>query len=88
MAKQNFSYYEVTKFNTIKEMLDIAVKEAGDKIAFKYKEDDKIVQITYSDFVQQITWLGSALTEKGFSDKHIACIGRNSYKWVPSSPSR
>lgn len=82
MAKQNFSYYQVTKFDTIKEMLDIAVKEAGDKIAFKYKDNSEIAEVTYSDFVQQVIWLGSALTEIGFSDKHIACIGSNSYKWV------
>ncbi|WP_010250821.1 AMP-binding protein [Acetivibrio cellulolyticus] len=83
MEKQNFSYYEVTKFNSIKEMLDIAVKEAGDKIAFKYKESNgEFVQINYSDFVKQVDSLGAALSEIGFSDKHIACIGSNSYKWV------
>ncbi len=83
MKKQNFSYYEVTKFDTIKEMLDIAVKEAGDKIAFKYKESDgQIVEVSYSQFDQQTKCLGAALTEMGFSDKHIACIGKNSYKWV------
>ncbi len=82
MSKRNFSYYKVTKFNTIKEMLDMAVKEAGNKIAFKYKDNGEIVEITYSDFAQQVTWLGSALTQMGFSDKHIACIGNNSYKWV------
>jgi Long-chain acyl-CoA synthetases (AMP-forming) len=82
MSKQNYSYYQVTKFNTIKEMLDIAVKEAGDKIAFKYKDNGEIIETTYSDFAQQVLWLGSALTEIGFFDKHIACIGSNSYKWV------
>ena len=40
MGKQNFSYHEVEKFNSIKEMLDLAVKYAGDKIAFKYKENN------------------------------------------------
>jgi long-chain acyl-CoA synthetase len=83
MKKQKFSYYKVTKFNTIKEMLDIAVNEAGNKIAFKYKEKEgEIVDIRYSQFEQQTTWLGAALTEMGFSDKHIACIGQNNYKWV------
>ncbi|AEV70407.1 AMP-binding protein [Acetivibrio clariflavus] len=83
MKKQNFTYYKVTKFNNFKEMLDIAVKEAGDKIAFKYKEGkDEIVEVTYSQFQQQTEWLGAALTEMGFADKHIACIGKNSYKWV------
>ena len=84
MAQQNFSYYNVTKFDTIKEMLDIAVKEAGDRIAFKYKSDGGIVEVTYADFTRQISWLGSALTEMGFGDRHIACIGSNSYKWVLS----
>lgn len=82
MTKQNYSYYNVTKFNSIKEMLDIAVKEAGNKIAFKFKDNGEIAEITYSDFAQQVMWLGSALTDRGFSDKHIACIGSNSYKWV------
>lgn len=82
MAKINYPYYEVTKLGSIKELLEIAVKEAGDNTAFKFKEGGEIVKITYSEFVQQVTWLGSALTELGFSDKHIACIGSNSYKWV------
>ncbi len=82
MAKKKFSYYEVTKFNSIKDMLRLAVKEAGDKIAFKYKEKGEIIEVTYTDFVEHVTWLGSALTERGFSDQHIACIGNNSYKWI------
>jgi len=82
MKKPNYPYYEVTKFDTIKEMLDMAVNEAGGKIAFKYKENGEIIEQTYSEFVNQVNWLGSALTEFGFGDKHIACIGTNSYKWV------
>lgn len=82
MEKQHFKYYEVTKFNSIKEMLDIAVTEAGDKIAFKYKENGEIVSVTYADYVQQVIWLGSALADMGYTDSHIACIGSNSYKWV------
>ena len=83
MKRQNFTYYQVTKFNNFKEMLDIAVREDGHKIAFKYKEGkDKIVEVTYSQFQQQTEWLGAALTEMGFADKKIACIGKNSYNWV------
>jgi long-chain acyl-CoA synthetase len=83
MEKQNFSYYNVTKFNSIKEMLDIAVKEAGNKVAFRFKENNgEIVDIKYSEFAQQVDWLCSALVDLGFSDKHIACIGSNSYKWI------
>ena len=33
---------KVTKVKSIKEMLDLAVKEAGNKNAFEYKNGDKI----------------------------------------------
>lgn len=83
MKKKSFSYYKVTKFNNFKEMLDIAVREAGDKIAIKYKENsNEIVEVTYSQFQQQTIWLGAALTEMGYGDKHIGCIGKNSYEWI------
>ena len=80
--KPDYPYYEVEKFNSIKELLDIAVKEAGDTAAFKYKENGGIVEVTYSEFVSEVNALGYALTEFGYGDKHIACIGINSYKWI------
>ena len=53
MKKKSFSYYKVTKYNSFKEMLDIAVREAGDRINIKYKEtNNKIVEVTYSQFQQ------------------------------------
>ena len=74
---------EVRMVNSIKEMLNLAVKESGDKIAFKYKgKDDKIVQITYKKFMQDTEELGTALANVGMQDKHIAMIGENSYKWL------
>lgn len=83
MKKESFTYYRVTKFNSIKEMLDMAVNEAGDTIAFKYKAaKDGIVGVSYSQFDQQTKWLGAALAEMGFAQQHIACIGKNSYNWV------
>lgn len=75
-------YYEVTKFNSIREMLDIAKREAGNNIAFKYKTGEKVVSVTYNEFVEQTEQLGAAITELGFGGSHIACIGPNSYKWV------
>ena len=42
MKLENLEYYNVTKIDTIKEMLDLAVKEAGEKIAFEYRNSKKI----------------------------------------------
>ena len=75
----------VTKVSSIKEMLELAVKEAGDKNAFEYRDDvnhDKIVEVTYKDFVKDTDELGTALASLGMENKHIAMIGENSYKWL------
>ena len=75
----------VKKVSSIKEMLEIAVKEAGDKNAFEYRDEvnhDKIVEVTYKNFVKDTDELGTALASLGMENKHIAMIGENSYKWL------
>ena len=63
-------------------MLDLAVKEAGNKNAFEYKNGDKIVKITYKQYVDDINSLGTALASLNMHNKHVAIIGENSYKWL------
>lgn len=75
----------VKKVTSIKEMLNIAVQEAGDKIAFEYRDElnkDNIIKVTYNQFVQDTEEVGTALASIGMADKHIAIIGENSYKWI------
>ena len=83
MGSRKFKLNEVRKISSIKEMLKLAEKEDGDKIAFKYKgKDGKIVQVIYKQFVRDTEELGTALASIGMHDKHIAMIGENSYKWL------
>ena len=83
MNKQkDYPLNEVKKFSSIKEMLELAVKEAGDKVAFKYKENKEVRDVTYSEFQKDTLSLGEALVELNVEDKHIAVIGENSYDWV------
>ena len=85
MKKQhNYALNEVTYFGTIKEMLEIAEREAGDKIAFKYRSGSETVEISYKQFNDETKYIGTAITNLGIVDNHIACIGENSYKWVLS----
>ena len=47
---KNYALNKVTKVNSIREMLELAVKEAGEKNAFEYRDEnqsDKIVKVTY-----------------------------------------
>lgn len=81
--QKNYPLYEVTPVNSIRELLEIAEKEAADKYAFKYRlQGDYIVEITYRDFIRDVNALGSALTEMGIVGEHIAQIGDNSYRWI------
>ena len=80
--QKNYEFNKVTKFNSINEMLDIAINEAGDKIAFKYKENDEIKEITYKQFQNETIYLGTALHSLGITNTHIAVIGENSYNWI------
>ena len=84
MKKQKLTYYEVPKINTIKDMINLAVKEAGNNIAFEYKDKEtkNIIKVKYKEFQDDINRLGTALTTINMNDKHIAVIGENSYEWI------
>ena len=78
-------YNEVVKFNTIKEMMELSVKDAAKTVAFKYRDEkdkDKIVDVTYEEFQNDTIHLGTALSNINMTDKHIAVIGDNSYKYL------
>ncbi|MBQ3707103.1 MAG: AMP-binding protein [Clostridia bacterium] len=80
---KNYPLYEVTPVHSVRELLKIAGDEAADKIAFRYRVDASTIRdITYREFIRDVHALGSALTEKGLIDGHIAQIGENSYRWI------
>lgn len=79
---KNVKYNEVVKINSIKEMMELAVKDVPNKIAFKYKENNEVVEVTYSQFQNETIYLGTALMDIDMRNTHIAVIGENSYKWL------
>lgn len=82
MKKPEFGYHEVQKFSSIREMLDMAKAQAGDKPAYMFSENKEVRTVTFSEFVDTTEYLGAALCELGVGDVHIANIGENSYKWI------
>ena len=82
MRLENLNYYEAKNFNTIKEMMNMAVEEAGARTAFKYKVKGQVKQKTYKEFQNDTIYLGTALATINMMDKHIAVIGENSYEWI------
>ena len=82
MNKLPYKLYDVEKFGTIKEMMELAVKEAGDTVAFKFRRDGQIQDVTYRQFYADTMALGTALASLGMGDRHIAMVGENSYNWI------
>ena len=82
MAKVDYKYYDVTMVSSIREMIDLALKEAADKIVYKYKVGDEIRSMTYEAFINRIYSLGAYLTANGESAGRIACLGSNSVNWI------
>ncbi len=73
---------ELTRPTSIKHLIKIAVDEAADKIAFKYRTSEGIKEVTFKEFRDQTVWLGTGLASLGQASGHIACIGENSYNWI------
>ena len=85
MSSKNMKYNEVTKIETIKELMDLSVKEAGGKKAFQYRDSknkEKIIEVTYNEFQNDTYYLGTALSTLNKLNSHIAVIGPNSYEWL------
>ena len=73
---------EVTPVSSVRELLEIAKREAGEQIAFKHKENKEVKEVTYNQFYEDVFSLGTALSDLGISKTHVACIGENSYRWI------
>lgn len=75
-------YRELNDFSSIKELMQVAVAKTPDKTAFCYKKNGEVVEVSYKDFYHTTQALGTALSHRGLTDGHLACIGENSYNWI------
>ena len=72
----------LTRPESIKHLMDIAVNEAADKIAFKYRTSEGIREVSFREFKNETLYLGTALASLGLASGHIGCGGENSYNWI------
>ena len=85
MGQKNYDFNKTVKIETIKELMDLAVKDAGKNIAFEYRNTDnkeEIIKVTYENFQKDTYYLGTALATINMLQNHIAIIGDNSYEWL------
>ena len=78
-------YHKTKEVTNFKDMLYNSAENFKSRTAFKLKDENgKIVSITYEEFKNDVVYLGTDLIKRGFLNKKIAVIGKNSYKWCVS----
>lgn len=78
--------FEAKEFKNVKEIIYNSAKVYNQNIAFviKHQENKKVTyeNITYTQLLEDVNKLGTALCEMGFKGKRIAIIGKNRYEWA------
>ena len=78
-------YHKTDEVTNFKDMLYNSAKNFKSRTAFKLKDENgNIISITYEEFKNDVVYLGTDLIKRGFLNKRIAVIGKNSYKWCVS----
>ena len=74
--------YEVSPVISIADMMEQALREVPDKIAYKYKTGEEIKSLTFKEFEETVFSLGAYLAASGLENSRAACIGNNSINWI------
>lgn len=78
-------YHKTEEVTNFKDMLYRSGDIYRSRTAFKVKDENgNIKSITYEELKNDIVYVGTCLLEKGYENKRIAVIGKNSYKWCVS----
>ena len=68
--------------NNLQEYVNEIEMAYAKRDAYRYIENDQIVNKTYQTFASDIYAVASWLCKRGWESKHIAIIGSSSYAWV------
>ena len=75
--KSKMKYYD--ELSNFRELVK-RYEEFGDNVAFKYKVNKEVKEVTYKQFVQDIKKLAEKVLDS--DAKRVAVIGNNRYEWV------
>ncbi|MBQ2614966.1 MAG: AMP-binding protein [Clostridia bacterium] len=67
----------------LKELIAYGERDYNQKLAFRYRKDNTIIDVTFCQFAEDVYALGEYLLSEGYTDgTRIALLGENSYAWV------
>lgn len=81
---KNYPLNDTVKIDSIAHMIDLCVKDAGEKTAFMYKtsRNDSVHTVTYKEFADDVLALEKGMAKMGIKKTHISILSENSYKWI------
>ena len=82
MKERQYVPIKAAPISSIRDMTEQAVAEAADVIAYKYKENGGVTQVTYREFYDTTEALGASLCDIGLGSAHFSIISENSYRWI------
>ena len=82
MARRQIKYLDVKPFSTIRELITMAAEESGDRVAYRFRHGQDIVDVTYREFYDYTQHIGTGLAQLGRDGLHVAMVGENSYRWI------
>lgn len=79
---KDHKWYDVKEAKSVKEIMEYTVSLGPTDLAYRYKKDKGVVDVTFQDFQNDTLYLAKALSKLNLEGKHIAVIGDNSYDWL------
>jgi long-chain acyl-CoA synthetase len=78
------AYYEVPRFETVRDLIRYSAEKYSDTAAYRYHEKPGGPDVvrTYKEFARAIDEMGTGLIQLGLKDQHIVVVGENSYEWA------
>lgn len=79
-------FFEYPVFDNIRQVIYHSVSKYPNNVAFKLKEQNenviKYIDITYTQFLEEVNSLGTGLYLEGLKGKRVAIIAKNRYEWA------
>ena len=82
---KNMKLHEKAEFANVRELVEWAAEQYGEKYAYSYREDPHkadITKVTFRQLRNDVHALATSLIEMGCPGKHCVIIGKFSYEWA------
>lgn len=82
MRNEDYPLYELEEYNSFGEMVECKARKLGKKTAFQYVYKKQVCNVSYEQFMEDISKCEIYFNTQYGEKEHIAILGENSYLWL------